>query len=116
MQREWYDNEGPGRLPRGCTSRSRREVNLDAGELTVEFNLHRINGELVHGETKTPGSDAVLPLPEMNPLLYFAGVRPSHGSMIILVKSLTCGGPCDGLLETVGLAVCAGQRGGASAG
>jgi integrase len=40
-------------------------VNLDAGELTVDHGLQRIGGQLVHGETQTAYSDAVLPLPEI---------------------------------------------------
>ncbi|MFE5741131.1 site-specific integrase [Streptomyces celluloflavus] len=40
-------------------------VNLDAGEITVEQQLQRIARRLVHDETKTEASTAVLPLPEI---------------------------------------------------
>ncbi|MFK0291742.1 site-specific integrase [Streptomyces sp. NPDC090442] len=40
-------------------------VNLDAGEVTVEQQLQRIARRLVHDETKTEASTAVLPLPEI---------------------------------------------------
>ncbi|MEU9500347.1 tyrosine-type recombinase/integrase [Streptomyces sp. NPDC048196] len=40
-------------------------VNLDAGEITVEQQLQRVAGRLVHGETKTKASTAVLPLPDI---------------------------------------------------
>lgn len=40
-------------------------VNIHGGELTVQHGLQRINGQLVHGETKTAYSEAVLPLPEI---------------------------------------------------
>ncbi len=38
-------------------------VNLDDAEIDVYRNLQRIDGELIDGETKTPGSDATMPLP-----------------------------------------------------
>ncbi|GLZ04828.1 hypothetical protein Acsp03_22940 [Actinomadura sp. NBRC 104412] len=38
------------------------DVDLDKGELTVGWQLQRINGRLLHRETKTESSDAVLPL------------------------------------------------------
>jgi integrase len=38
-------------------------VNLDAAELDVKWQLLRAGGQLRHRETKTPGSDAPLPLP-----------------------------------------------------
>ncbi len=38
-------------------------VNLDIGELDVSWQLQRTGRELHHRETKTPGSDAPLPLP-----------------------------------------------------
>ncbi len=41
------------------------EVNLDASELTVSWQLQRIGGKLLHRETKTEASDAVLPLPDI---------------------------------------------------
>ncbi|MFE9398730.1 tyrosine recombinase XerC [Streptomyces flavidovirens] len=40
-------------------------VNLDAGEITVELQLQRIGRRLVHEETKTEASTAVLPLPQI---------------------------------------------------
>jgi integrase len=40
-------------------------VNLDAGELHVSRQLQRVHGRLLHAETKTEGSSAVLPLPEI---------------------------------------------------
>lgn len=40
-------------------------VNLDAGEITVQMQLQRINRRLVHDETKTEASTATLPLPEI---------------------------------------------------
>ncbi|MFE7646460.1 site-specific integrase [Streptomyces phaeoluteigriseus] len=40
-------------------------VNLDAGEISVQMQLQRINRRLVHDETKTEASTAVLPLPEI---------------------------------------------------
>jgi integrase len=38
-------------------------VNLDTAELDVSWQLQRTGGKLHHRETKTPGSDAPLPLP-----------------------------------------------------
>ena len=38
-------------------------VNLDIGELDVSWQLQRTGRQLHHRETKTPGSDAPLPLP-----------------------------------------------------
>ncbi|MFF9393488.1 site-specific integrase [Streptomyces griseoluteus] len=40
-------------------------VNLEAGEITVQMQLQRINRRLVHDETKTEASSATLPLPEI---------------------------------------------------
>ena len=40
-------------------------VNLDGAELEVGYRLQRIGGRLVHGETKTEASDALLPLPDI---------------------------------------------------
>lgn len=40
-----------------------QNVNLDAGEVTVQLQLQRIQRRLVHDETKTEASTAVLPLP-----------------------------------------------------
>lgn len=40
-------------------------VNLDAGEVTVQLQLQRIRRRLVHDETKTEASTAVLPLPDI---------------------------------------------------
>ena len=42
-----------------------RIVDLDAGELTVEHSLQRIQRRLVRDETKTEASAAVLPLPDI---------------------------------------------------
>ncbi len=38
-------------------------VSLDIGEIDVSWQLQRSEGHLYHRETKTPGSDAPLPLP-----------------------------------------------------
>ncbi|MFD8284987.1 tyrosine recombinase XerC [Streptomyces solisilvae] len=40
-----------------------QNVNLDAGEVTVQLQLQRIRRRLVHDETKTEDSTAILPLP-----------------------------------------------------
>ena len=40
-----------------------RDVNLDAGELAVRWQVQRVRRELLRRETKTEGSDATLPLP-----------------------------------------------------
>lgn len=40
-------------------------VNIDEGEIEVSYGLQRIGGRLVNGETKTPSSDAILPLPDI---------------------------------------------------
>ena len=42
-----------------------RDVDLDAGQITVGYQLQRIGRRLVHGETKTEGSTATLPLPQI---------------------------------------------------
>lgn len=42
-----------------------KSVDLDAGEVAVEFQLQRIRRQLVHDETKTEASTAVLPLPQI---------------------------------------------------
>ncbi|WP_435848493.1 site-specific integrase [Streptomyces javensis] len=42
-----------------------QNVNLDAGEVTVQLQLQRIRRRLVHDETKTEASTAILPLPEI---------------------------------------------------
>jgi integrase len=42
-----------------------KSVNLDAGEITVQMQLQRINRRLVHDETKTEASAATLPLPQI---------------------------------------------------
>jgi integrase len=39
------------------------DVDLDGGELTVGYQLQRIRRQLLHRQTKTESSDAVLPLP-----------------------------------------------------
>lgn len=41
------------------------DVDLDAAELTVGRQLQRVRGELLHRETKTEASDAMLPLPSI---------------------------------------------------
>jgi integrase len=41
------------------------DVDLDAGELTIGWQLQRVRGQLLHRETKTEGSDATLPLPSI---------------------------------------------------
>lgn len=40
-------------------------IDVEAGELTIDLQLQRIGHELLHRETKTPGSNATLPLPEI---------------------------------------------------
>lgn len=40
-------------------------VNVDEAEIEVSYGLQRIGGRLVNGETKTPASDAILPLPDI---------------------------------------------------
>jgi integrase len=40
-----------------------QDVDLDSGELSIGLQLQRVRGQLLHRETKTEGSDAVLPLP-----------------------------------------------------
>lgn len=42
-----------------------QDVNLDAAAVTIAWQLQRINGQLLHRQTKTEASDAVLPLPEI---------------------------------------------------
>jgi integrase len=41
------------------------DLNLDESELTVGLQLQRVGGRLLHRETKTEGSDATLPLPNI---------------------------------------------------
>ncbi|GAA3948185.1 site-specific integrase [Actinomadura viridis] len=41
------------------------DVDLDKAELTVGWQIQRIRGQLLHRETKTESSDAVLPLPDI---------------------------------------------------
>ncbi|MEU8122177.1 site-specific integrase [Spirillospora sp. NPDC049024] len=41
------------------------DVDLDKAELTVGWQIQRIRGRLLHRETKTESSDAVLPLPDI---------------------------------------------------
>ncbi len=41
------------------------EVDLDAGELTVGWQLQRVGRQLLRRETKTESSDATLPLPDI---------------------------------------------------
>jgi integrase len=40
-------------------------VDLDGGEIRMEQQLQRIYGQLVHDETKTEASTAILPLPQI---------------------------------------------------
>ena len=42
-----------------------QDVNLDTGEIVVTWQLQRTRGQLQHRETKTPGSEATLPLPDI---------------------------------------------------
>ncbi len=42
-----------------------QDVDLEAAELTVGWQLQRVSGRLLHRETKTQASDAVLPLPDI---------------------------------------------------
>ncbi len=39
------------------------DVDLDAGQVRVEWQVQRVGGDLLRRETKTPTSDATLPLP-----------------------------------------------------
>jgi len=39
------------------------DVDLDAGELSIGWQIQRVRGRLLHRETKTEASDAPLPLP-----------------------------------------------------
>lgn len=41
------------------------DVDLERAELTVGWQIQRIRGQLLHRETKTEASDAVLPLPDI---------------------------------------------------
>jgi integrase len=41
------------------------DVDLDGGELQVSRQLQRVHGQLLHGGTKTEGSAAGLPLPDI---------------------------------------------------
>ncbi|MEU0843908.1 tyrosine-type recombinase/integrase [Streptomyces sp. NPDC005962] len=52
-----------GRRPRAASARPAQAGRLDAGEVTVQ--LQRIRRRLVHDETKTEASTAVLPLPDI---------------------------------------------------
>jgi integrase len=42
-----------------------QDVNLDAAEIAVTWQLQRSRGQLQHRETKTPGSEVTLPLPDI---------------------------------------------------
>ncbi|MEV4655901.1 hypothetical protein [Micromonospora sp. NPDC049301] len=42
-----------------------KNVDLDAGELTIGRQLQRVRGQLLHRDTKTQASDATLPLPDI---------------------------------------------------
>jgi integrase len=41
------------------------DVDLDQGELSIGFQLQRVGRQLLHRETKTEGSEATLPLPDI---------------------------------------------------
>jgi len=41
------------------------DINLDKREISITRQLQRSRGELLHRETKTPGSEAILPLPDI---------------------------------------------------
>jgi integrase len=41
------------------------DINLDGGEVTINWQLQRSGGQLYHRQTKTPGSSAPLPLPDI---------------------------------------------------
>ncbi|GAA3948334.1 hypothetical protein GCM10023085_33250 [Actinomadura viridis] len=41
------------------------DVDLDKAELTVGWQIQHIRGQLLHRETRTESSDAVLPLPDI---------------------------------------------------
>jgi hypothetical protein len=41
------------------------DLDLDAGNLDVGLPLQRVEGRLLHRETKTEGSDSTLPLPNI---------------------------------------------------
>jgi integrase len=41
------------------------DIDLDAGELSVGLQVQRVGGALLHRETKTEGSEATLPLPDI---------------------------------------------------
>lgn len=40
-------------------------IDIDGAELTIDLQLQRVGKELLHRETKSEGSDAVLPLPDI---------------------------------------------------
>jgi integrase len=42
-----------------------KDIDLESSELTIDLQLQRVGHQLLHRETKTPGSDATLPLPDM---------------------------------------------------
>ncbi|MEU8360430.1 site-specific integrase [Nonomuraea sp. NPDC048882] len=41
------------------------DVDLDGGQITIAWQLQRVGRQLHHRETKTPGSAAVLPIPDV---------------------------------------------------
>ncbi|MBE1585088.1 tyrosine-type recombinase/integrase [Nonomuraea angiospora] len=41
------------------------DVDLDTGEITIVWQLQRVGRQLHHRETKTPGSSAILPIPDV---------------------------------------------------
>jgi len=41
------------------------DIDLDAAELTIAYQLQRVRRQLLHRETKTEASDATLPLPDI---------------------------------------------------
>lgn len=45
--------------------RGRTPVDLDVGELAIGWQLQRVGKQIPHRQTKTEGSDAILPLPDI---------------------------------------------------
>lgn len=41
------------------------DVDLDARELSIEWQLQRVQRQLLHRETKTEESEAVIPMPDI---------------------------------------------------
>jgi integrase len=42
-----------------------KDIDLESSELTIDLQLQRVGHQLLHRETKTPGSDATLRLPDI---------------------------------------------------